>query len=318
MELNKTPHNDFFYQVMSRKDKARAFFERYLPKSILEIADPSQLELVESKHISDAGIALYNDVLYRCPLGNNQTGYFFAVCEHQSSPYAQMPLRLLKYDTAAIEAHLKQGYDKFPVVINIVLYHGKSPWPYSTAFVNYYADPQLGAQYLYMAPFTLVNLPSMPAEAIYQDQALGFCFGAFQCTSSADPYQAFARMLQAPIFRDHFEKLPFEERQLVVRYLGNCIDQERYSLEKLVDLVIINSQEKEEAMTSIAQAYKQEALKEGLEQGLEQGIQRGMQQGIQCKAREIAKNMLASGLDVDLIIQVTGLNLEDIKQLQKR
>ena len=56
----------------------------------------------------------------------------------------------------------------------------------------------------------------------------------------------------------------------------------------------------------------------GEERGIQQGIQRGIQQGIQTRNIEIAKNMLASGLDVALIIQVTGLNLEDIKQLQKK
>ena len=52
---------------MSRQDKALAFFERYLPVPIREMADLSQLELCQSKHLSDEGISLYNDVLYRCP-----------------------------------------------------------------------------------------------------------------------------------------------------------------------------------------------------------------------------------------------------------
>lgn len=71
MNLTPTPHNGFFYQVMSRKDKAWAFFERYRSKPILDIADLTQLELVESKHITDAGLSLYNDILYRCSLGGS-------------------------------------------------------------------------------------------------------------------------------------------------------------------------------------------------------------------------------------------------------
>ena len=90
MPITKTPHNDFFYQVMSRQDKALAFFERYLPVPIREMADLSQLELCQSKHLSDEGISLYNDVLYRCPLAKDQMGYLFAICEHQSSPHAQI------------------------------------------------------------------------------------------------------------------------------------------------------------------------------------------------------------------------------------
>ena len=59
-----TPHNNFFLQVFSRKEKAIAFFQKYLPKAILKIADLNQIELVESKHMSDAGFSLYNDILY--------------------------------------------------------------------------------------------------------------------------------------------------------------------------------------------------------------------------------------------------------------
>lgn len=127
-----------------------------------------------------------------------------------------------------------------------------------------------------MAPFILVNLPEKPAEEVYQDKELGFCFTAFHCTSTSDPYQAFARSLQAPIFQEYFQHLPAAEKNLVLRYLGKCIDKERYSLEQLVSLVATNVKEKETMMISIAQAYQEEAL----------------QQGIQHRNLEIASHML--------------------------
>ena len=64
MALTTTPHNDFFFQVMSRKEMARAFFERYLPVAIRDQAGLSQLARCESKPLSDQGISPYNDVLY--------------------------------------------------------------------------------------------------------------------------------------------------------------------------------------------------------------------------------------------------------------
>ena len=281
--------------------------KHHITVPIRDQADLSQLERCESKHLSDEGVSLYNDVLYRCPLAKDQVGYLLAMCEHQSSPHAQMPLRLLKYDTATIEAHLKQGHKQFPVVVNMVVYHGNKPWNYSTAFADYYAHPALGAQHLYMAPFTLINLPELAAEELYKDRALGFCFAAFQCTSTSDPYQAFARSLQAPIFREHFASLPAEDRNLVLSYLGNCIDRERYSLEQLVNLVADNAKEKEAMMTSIAQGYKAAAWQEGIELGRQEGIQQGLE--------KTAKQMLAKGLDTQFISELTGLSEEQLKQL---
>ncbi len=310
MFISKTPHNDFFYQVMSRKDKAKTFFERYLPKQILAITNLEEITLAESKHVSDAGISLYNDVLYKCPLTEGQVGYLFAMCEHQSTPDAQMPLRLLKYNIAAIEKHLKQEKGQFPVVVNIVLYHGKTPWNYSTSFVDYYANPALGKEFLYMAPFTLVNIPTLSDIAIYTDRALGFCFEAFRCTSQLDPYEAFASSMREPIFKEYFDTLPKALRNLVLAYLGKCIDQEKHTLENLITLTASNKQEKEDIMTTIAQAYQQEAL--------QQGMQKGMQQGMQKEKLSIAKNMLFNlHLDMQAVEQATGLSQEELQKLKE-
>lgn len=307
--MSRTPHNDFFYQVMSRKDKAKAFFERYLPKQVLAMTNLEAITLVESKHVSDAGISLYNDVLYKCMLQEGQVGYLYAMCEHQSTPEAQMPLRLLKYNIAAIEKHLKENKGPFPVVVNIVLYHGKTPWNYSTSFVDYYANSSLGKAFLYMAPFTLVNIPALSTPAIYSDGALGFCFEAFRCTSNPDPYEAFAISMREPIFKEHFDALPKALRNLVLAYLGKCIDREKHSLEDLITLTTSNEKEKEGIMITIADAIGQEYM--------QQGMQRGMQQGMQQEKVSIAKNLLFNlHLDTQTVAQATGLSHEALMKLQ--
>jgi predicted transposase/invertase (TIGR01784 family) len=196
----RTPHNDLFYKVFSRKEKAKAFFEKYLPAPILSVADLNKLAIVESKHMSDTGLVLYNDVLYKCPLEKGQMGYFFLMAEHQSTPYKHMPLRLAKYNLATIEGQLKQGNEHFPIIVNIVVYTGKETWKYSTAFNDYYAHPTLGKQYLSMAPFTLVQLPRDTSHALYIDKGLGFCWTALYAGKEKDPYKAFAKFREIPIF----------------------------------------------------------------------------------------------------------------------
>ena len=71
---------------MSRREKALAFFGRCLPEQLLTMIDLDTLTLYESKHVSDAGVSLYNDVLYRCEFNEGQTGYLFSMSEHQSTP----------------------------------------------------------------------------------------------------------------------------------------------------------------------------------------------------------------------------------------
>ena len=302
MPLSRTPHNDFFFQVMSRKEKALAFFGRYLPEKLLAMIDLDTLTLYESKHVSDAGVSLYNDVLYRCIFEGGQPGYLFAMCEHQSTPEAQMPLRLLKYNVATIEKHLQQDQDKFPIIVNMVLYHGSSPWNYSTKFADYYVYPDLGKEFLNMAPFTLINIPALPVATTRQDEELGFCFEAFRAASYEDPYEAFEEAMQDPVFKAYMDREPQKIRVLVGAYLGKCIDRNKHSLQDLANLIGVNAKEKEELMTTIAQAIGQEYM------------QQGMQQGILLTA----KNMLSKlHLNIKDIQEATGLSVEELKKLQE-
>ena len=303
MPISNTPHNDFFYQVMSCREKALAFFGRYLPEQLLAMIDLDTITLYESKHVSDAGVSLYNDVLYRCEFNEGQPGYLFSMCEHQSTPESQMPLRLLKYNVATIEKHLQQGQEQFPVIINSVVYHGSRPWNYSTAFSDYYAHPALGKEFLNMAPFTLINIPALPVSTIRQDEELGFCFEAFRCTSYEDPYVAFEEAVQDPVFKAYWDAKSREIRGLVGAYLGKCIDRKKHSLQDLAKLLSVSPQEKEEIMTSIAQAIGQEYE------------QRGMQKGIQRRNLEIARNMLFSNEPKEKIHEFTGLSWVEIEAL---
>ncbi len=302
MDISRTPHNDFFYQVMSRKEKALTFFRRYLPEKLLSAIDLATISLAESKHVSDTGVSLYNDVLYRCEFKGEQPGYLFAMCEHQSTPEAQMPLRLLKYNIATIEKHQKQGGEKFPVIVNIVLYHGSKPWNYSTAFSDYYTNPSLGKEFLDMAPFTLINIPKLPEAVIRQDKELGFCFEAFRCTSYADPYESFQEAVLDPTFKASLDTLPRAIKNLVGTYLGKYIDQSKHSLEDLANLLSVSSQEKEEIMTTIAQSIGKEYMQQGMRQA---------------KLR-IARNMLFKlHLDVQAVKEATGLSVEELIKLQQ-
>ena len=53
---------------------------------IRKSADLNNLALVEGKHISDDGVTLYNDLLYRLLLNNDQLAYLYLAHEHQRGP----------------------------------------------------------------------------------------------------------------------------------------------------------------------------------------------------------------------------------------
>ena len=69
---------------------------------------------------------------------------------------------------------------------------------------------------------------------------------------------------------------------------------------------------------------KQEGLAEGLEigmekgmkQGMEKGMKQGMEKGMNLRSLEIARKMLAKGMDEVSIMDMTGLTAEEIKLLK--
>ena len=61
---------------------------------------------------------------------------------------------------------------------------------------------------------------------------------------------------------------------------------------------------------------KQEGLAEGIEIGKAEGIELGMAEGKNQKALDIARNMLADGVDINLIIKYSGLTQEQIEKLK--
>ena len=48
------------------------------------------------------------------------------------------------------------------------------------------------------------------------------------------------------------------------------------------------------------------------EKGLEEGMEKGMEKGL----LEAAKNMLAEGFSIDLVVKCTGLSIEQVKELK--
>ena len=55
-------------------------------------------------------------------------------------------------------------------------------------------------------------------------------------------------------------------------------------------------------------------FEEGLEEGLEEGMEKGMEKGMET----VALNALSKGVSLELISEITGFDIETIKNLQPR
>ena len=74
------------------------------------------------------------------------------------------------------------------------------------------------------------------------------------------------------------------------------------------------------AEKAMEEYIREEATKQGIEQGIKQGIEQGIEQGIKqgfsSRNIEIAKNMIDSKIDLNIISKCTGLSKEEIENLK--
>lgn len=62
---------------------------------------------------------------------------------------------------------------------------------------------------------------------------------------------------------------------------------------------------------------KREGKEEGLAEGMEKGLAEGMEKGMNQRSLEIARTMLAKGMDVATVMEITGLSKSQLLQLKE-
>ena len=67
---------------------------------------------------------------------------------------------------------------------------------------------------------------------------------------------------------------------------------------------------------SVERTLIDDSYQKGMEKGKEEGMEKGMEKGMSQRSLEIAKKMLAKGMDEASIMDMTGLTAEEIKQLK--
>ena len=64
------------------------------------------------------------------------------------------------------------------------------------------------------------------------------------------------------------------------------------------------------------QKGKEKGKEEGIAEGMEKGMKQGMEKGMNLRSLEIARKMLAKGIDEASVMDMTGLTAEEIKLLK--
>ena len=315
--MTSTPHDATFRQFLKIPDIARDFMEIHLPTGLRAICDLSTLKLENCSFVEENLRQYFSDVLYSLKTVDGDKGYVQVLIEHQSSPDKHMAFRMIRYAVAAMQSHLDAGHKKLPLVIPVLFYTGKrSPYPYSTNWLQEFTDPEL-AKNLYSSAFPLVDITMIPDEEIMEHRSMA-ALTLLQKHIHQRNLTVFMDKLVAVLLTDH---LASPQVKTLINYIiqaGETADAEAF----IRELALRVPQHGDELMT-IAQQLEQKGRKEGIQLGEQRGIALGEQRGIalgelrgeQKEKRSNACNMLQHGFDYDMVMKVTGLSMEELAAL---
>ncbi|NEG64481.1 Rpn family recombination-promoting nuclease/putative transposase [Pantoea agglomerans] len=300
-----TPHDATFRQFLSQPDIARDFMELHLPTKLRAICDLSTLKLESGSFVEDDLRQYFSDVLYSLKTTAGD-GYIHVLVEHQSTPDRHMAFRLMRYAVAAMQRHLESGHKQLPLVIPVLFYTGRrSPYPYSTRWLDEFDDPAL-AENLYGNAFPLVDVTVIPDEEIMGHRSMA-ALTLLQKHIHQRDIATLTDRLATLLMADY---LSSPQVTALIHYLlqaGESADSEAF-VRELAQRVPQHG----DALMTIAQQLEQK----GIEKGIEKGIQLGEQRGIEKGKLEVAQTMLRNGLDRNTVMQMTGLTESDLEQLR--
>ena len=134
-------HDKYYRNTMSDLRIARDFFDVHLPEKIKSQVDLNTLKIEKTDFISPKNFVTDEqeekrvDMLYSVDIAGKE-GYFYNLCEQQSTARRDMPLRLMRYMLEIIAYDVKKQKDRgvkeadivYPIIIPMVMYNGRLPY----------------------------------------------------------------------------------------------------------------------------------------------------------------------------------------------
>lgn len=109
-----------------------------------------------------------------------------------------------------------------------------------------------------------------------------------------------------------------EERYISLLTDKNLYKLSQYEASKKAYRDIKNSVDtaKREGIAEGMEKGMKQGMEKGMKQGMEKGMKQGMKQGLEQRSLEIARKMLAKGMDAASVMEITGLSAEQMLQLK--
>ncbi|OQY08604.1 MAG: hypothetical protein B6I28_04670 [Fusobacteriia bacterium 4572_132] len=296
------PHDKYVKETLSKKENAVDFLKNYLPNEILEIVNLDKLEIEKDSYVTEELQEYFTDLLYKVNIHKKES-YIYFLFEHKSYPEKLIGIQLLEYLLQCWKAKIKQK-EKLPIILPIVIYHGKPKWNIGMKFSDILEieDERL-KKYIPDFEYILYDLTKYRDENILGTENLKIMMQLLKYIYSDELLKKLPNILKL-LLKDG--KIDVNTLKTITIYLLSTTE---IKLEDFIKLIEENVSKKGgEFSMSTLQRMMNESMEEGIQQGMERGIERGRRE----ERKALAKRMLRKGLDIEMILEMTGLSREDI------
>ncbi len=282
------PHDNFFKSVMSDSKLAKSFLKEYLPSHLTNLIDLDTLRIEKDSFVEKRLRTHRSDLLYSTRI-KGQPAYLYLLFEHKSQPERYISLQLLKYMIGIWNLAIKQGKAEggyLPVVVPIVIYHGRKVWDISVRLGELFLGRVKGLEkYIPDFEYVVKDLSGMRDEEIRGEVILRASLLAMKYIYREEMGEKLEEIFR--LVRELMEK-EAEGRGRGLDYLESLLryivsGSDKVSIEELEDR-LREIPEGGRIMPTIAEQWlkkgseqgKKEKLKEGIREGLLEGIELGL------------------------------------------
>ena len=305
-------HDSGYKKLFSNRTIFRQLLETFVNQDWVHSLDFDTCEPLDKSFISEHYKETESDLIYKIQFHDREV-YIYILIEFQSTVDPFMALRVLNYITNFYMDFLvnNSGVNKLPVVFPIVLYNGSTPW---TAPVNFSAlieqTPPLGRfaldfeyfliaenEYSQEALLKIRNIVStlFLAESHYDLDVLEVeLLNLFSSEGDRQAVSLFLNWFRQLAFHGRLESDDYESLESI------------YRTEEEVKTMLVTALERER------ERFFQNGLREGEQKGKQEGLLEGEQKG----RIETAKAMLAKGMEMTLISEITNLTEAQLLELR--
>ncbi|WP_346200975.1 Rpn family recombination-promoting nuclease/putative transposase [Caldifermentibacillus hisashii] len=222
----------------------------------------------------------FSDLVFRVVISGKE-GYISFLFEHKSYPDKAIAIQLLKYMAEIWGMKMKkEEVGELPIVIPLVVYHGKSKWRFPLhlgGFLNGFEEmPQNVKEYLPNFHYLLYDLSDYSDEEIKGNAQLRIMLKLLRdvFTKSTEEFlQSFYEAIQAlQEIEDKQKGIEFFE--ITLRYVFNAVrDLTKKDMEQIVQQIETTFPEGSEVAMTLADILREEGMQEGLQKGRQEGVQ---------------------------------------------